>query len=58
MLSYRSILCGRDLRLSGLVNKLGGPKQVTLATSGEGWVEQSLVGVGPLFAFYPSSIAI
>ena len=37
-----------DLRPSGLVNKLGGPKKVILATSGEGWVEQSPFGCFPL----------
>ena len=34
---------------SGSVNRLGGPKQVTLAALGEGWVEQSPLGVCPLF---------
>ena len=47
-----------DLHLSGSVNRIGGPKQVTLATSGEYWVEQSPVGVCPLSAFYPGSIVI
>ena len=37
-----------DLCPSGSVNSLGGPKQVILATSGEGWVEQSPLGVCPL----------
>ena len=37
-----------DLRPSGLVNKLEGPKNVFLAASGEGWVEQSPLGVSPL----------
>ena len=34
---YLAIL--RDIHPSGLVNRLRGPKQVTLAASGEGWVE-------------------
>ena len=37
----------RDIHPSGLVNRLGDPKQVTLATSGEGWVEQSPLDVVP-----------
>ena len=51
MLSYSKLLCGllsSDLRLSGLVNRLGGPKKITLDASGEGWVEQSPLGVCPL----------
>ena len=38
----------KDLCPSGSVNRLGGPKQVILATSGEGWVEQSPLVVCPL----------
>ena len=52
------LLCRRDLRPSGSMNKLGGPKQVTLAASREGWVEKSHMGVCPLSAFYPGSIVI
>ena len=37
-----------DLRPSGLVNRLEGPKKVTLDASREGWVEQSPLGVCPL----------
>ena len=48
----------KDLCPSGSVNRLGGPKQVTLVASGEGWVEQSPVGVCPLSAFHPGSIVI
>ena len=32
----------------GSVNRLEGPKQVILAASGEGWLEQSPLGVCPL----------
>ena len=45
-------MCGilsSDVRPSGLVNKLGGPKKVTLVSSRDGWVEQSPLGVCPLF---------
>ena len=38
----------RDLRPSGSMNRLEGPKQVTLPSSREGWVEQSPLGVCPL----------
>ena len=31
----------RDIRPSGSVNRLGGPKQVILVALGEGWVEYS-----------------
>ena len=51
MLCCSKLLCGllsNDLRPSGLVNKLGGPKKVILVASGEGWVEQSPLGVYPL----------
>ena len=36
-----------DLRPSGLVKMLGDPKQVILDASGDGWVEQSPLGVHP-----------
>ena len=51
MLSYKKLLCGllsSDLHPSGLVNRIGGSKQVILASSGEGWVEQYPLGVCPL----------
>ena len=51
MLSCSKLLCGllsNDLRPSGSVNMLGGLNQVILAASGEGWVEQSPLGVCPL----------
>ena len=51
MLSGSKLQCGllsSDLCPSGSVNRLGGPKQVILAASGEGWVEQSPLGVCPL----------
>ena len=32
-------MCDEYFRLGGSVNRLGGPKQVTLAALGEGWVE-------------------
>ena len=41
------VLFSSDLSPSGSVNRLGGPKQVILAASGEGWVEQSPLGVVP-----------
>ena len=44
-----------DLRPSGSVNRLGGPKKEILATSGEGWVEQSPLGVCPLLQNFPHS---
>ena len=58
MFCCKSLLCGRDLCPSGSVNRLGGPKEVTLDTSRKGWVEQYSVGVCPLSAFYPGSIVI
>ena len=58
MRSCNKLLCDRDLRPSGSVNRLGGPKKVTLVALGEGWVEQTLMGVCPLSPFYPGSIAI
>ena len=51
MLSYRKLLCGllfSDICPNGSLNMLRGPKQVTLVASGEGWVEQSPLGVCPL----------
>ena len=47
-----------DLRPSGLVNMIKGPKQVILAASGEGWVEQSPLGVSPFSATHPGSNSI
>ena len=61
MLSYNKLLCvvlSSDLCPSGSVNRLEDPKKVTLAASGEGWVEQSPVGVCPLSKFYPGSVVI
>ena len=43
------------LRPSGSVNRLKGPKQVILDASGDGWVEQSPLGVCPPSASYPGS---
>ena len=40
---------------SGSVNRLGGPKQVILATSGDGWVEWFPLGVCTPSANYPGS---
>ena len=48
MLSCSKLLCGilsSVVHPIGLVNRLGGPKQVILAALGEGWVEQSPLGV-------------
>ena len=42
------VLLSNNIHPIGLVNRLGGPKQVILATSGDGWVEQSPLGVCPL----------
>ena len=36
-----------DIRPSGSVNRLGGPKQEFLAASGDNWVEWSPLGVCP-----------
>ena len=46
------------LRPSGSVNKLVGAKHLTFDASGKGWVEQSPMGVCPLSALCPGSIAI
>ena len=40
---------------SGLVNRLEGPTQVILDALGEGWVEQSPLGVCPLLQNCPHS---
>ena len=51
MLSCSKLLCellSSDLHPSGSMNKLGGPKKVFLVAPGEGWVEQSPLGVSPL----------
>ena len=48
MLSCSKLLCkllSNDIHPSGPANKIGGPKQVIVAASGEGWVEQSSLGV-------------
>ena len=53
----KQVLCAIALHLrpSGSVNRLGGPKQVILVASGDGWVEQSPLGVFPPSANYPDS---
>ena len=56
MLSCSKLLCellSSDLHPSGSVNRIRGHKKVILAASGEGWVEQSPLGVCPLFANLP-----
>ena len=58
MICFRILMCGRDIHPSGSRNMIEGLKQATLASSGEGWVEESPVGVCPLSAFYLGSIAI
>ena len=48
MLSYNRFFCALlsyDIRPSGSVNRLEGPKQVILAALGDGWVERSPSGV-------------
>ena len=58
MLSYNKLLFGllsSDLRSSGSVNMLVGPKQVILVASEDGWVEQSPLGVCPPSANYLGS---
>ena len=37
-----------NIRPSGLVNRIGGPKKVILVASKEDWVERSPLGVYPL----------
>ena len=49
------VLLSSDLCPSGSLNRLGGPKQVILAASRDGWVEQSPLGVCPPFANYLGS---
>ena len=39
------MLLSSDIHPSGSVKRLGGPKQVILVASGDGWVEQSPLGV-------------
>ena len=39
------MLLSSDLRPSGSVNTIRGPKQVILVALGDGWVEQSHLGV-------------
>ena len=39
------MLLSSDLRPSGLVNTIRGPKKVILVALGDGWVEQSHLGV-------------
>ena len=55
---FNKLLCeilSSDLRPSGSMNRLGGTKQVILAASGEGWMEQSHLGVCSLLQNYPGS---
>ena len=47
------MLLSSDLHPSGSVNRVGGPKQVILVASGDGWVEQSPFDVCPPYANYP-----
>ena len=61
MLSYNKlmyVLLSSDIHPSGLVKRVGGLKQVILVASGEGWVEQSLLGVSPFSATHPGSNSI
>ena len=44
-----------DIHPSGLVNRIGGPKQVILFASRDGWVEHSPLGVCTPSANYPAS---
>ena len=46
------MLLSSNIRPSGPVNKIGGPKQVILAASGDGWVEQTPLVVCPPSANY------
>ena len=58
MLSCSKLLCGilyNDICPSGSVNRLGGPRQVILVALGEGWVEQSHLGVCALLQNYLGS---
>ena len=58
MLSCSKLLCGilsSDLRPSGSVNRIRGPKQVILVASRDGWVEQSPLVVCPPSTNYPGS---
>ena len=48
-------LLSSDLHPSGSVNRLKGPNQVILATSGDGWLEQTPLGVCPPSTNYPGS---
>ena len=41
-----------DIHPSGSVNGLGGPKEVILVASGEGWVEESPLGVCPFLHIF------
>ena len=49
------VLLSSDIHPSGSVNRFGGPKKVILVASGDGWVEQSPLGVCPPSAIYPGS---
>ena len=40
------------------MNRLEGPKKVTLVASGDGWVEQSPLGVCPLLHFIQVQLSI
>ena len=61
MLSYSKLMHGifsSDLRPSGSVNRLGGPKQVILSSLGECWVEKSPLGVSSFSTTHPGSNSI
>ena len=47
------VLLSSDIHPNGSVNMLGGPKQVILDASGDGWVERSPLGVFPPSTSYP-----
>ena len=52
---YYSVLLSSDFCPSGLVNMLWGPKKLILASSGDGWVKESPLGVSPPTTNYPGS---
>ena len=49
------MLLSSDIHPSGSVNRLGGPKQVILAASGDGGVEHSPLGICLSSTNYPGS---
>ena len=52
------VLLSSDLNPSVALNMLRGPKQVILDALGDGWVEQSPLGVFPPHANYPGSYCL